>query len=113
MNLSTNTESNFWSKLKYAFDVEDETHQVFSDEEIKLLNKVADLINKKRLNTAAVMFLESVRPLNFIGSQAMVFLQPIVSFVISTKELDLLSKILEKRKSIPLLIELIEERENG
>jgi len=103
----------FWSKLKYAFSVEDEIHQTFSEEEMKLLNKVADLINKKRLNTPAVMFLESVRPLNFLGSQVMVFLQPIVSFVISTKELDLLSKILEKRKSIPLLIELIEKRENG
>lgn len=113
MNSSTNTKSNFWSKLKYAFNVEDETHQTFSEEEIKLLNKVADLINKKRLNTVAVMFLESVRPLNFFGSQIMTFLQPIVSFVISTKELDLLAKILEKRKSIPLLIELIEKKENG
>jgi hypothetical protein len=107
------TQNNFWSKLKYAFSTEDESSVKFSDEEIQLLNKIAGLIIKKRLGPVTVMFLESVRPLNFLGSQVMVFLQPIISFVISTKELDLLAKILEKRKSIPLLIELIEKKENG
>jgi hypothetical protein len=113
MNSSTNTKSNFWSKLKYAFTVEDETSITFSEEEMKLLNKVTDIIVKKRLTAVAVMFLESVRPLNFLGSQVIVFFQPIVNLIISTKELELLSKILEKRTSIPLLIELIEKRENG
>lgn len=112
VNSPINTKSNFWLKLKYAFSVEDETSSTFPDEEMQLLNKVANIIVKKRLAAAAVIFLESVRPLNFLGSQAMVFFQPIVSFVISTKELDLFAKILEKRKSIPLLIELIEKREN-
>lgn len=102
---------NFWTKLKYAFTIEDEAKQKFSEEEMALLNKVADIVIRKRLSAPAVMFLESVRPLNFLGSQAMVFFQPIVSLVVSTKEMELLAQILERRSSIPLFIELIEKRE--
>ena len=103
----------FWSKVKYAFHVEDESNQKFSEEELALLNKVADIVVRKRLTAPAMMFLESVRPLNFLGSQAMIFFQPIVSLVVSTKEVDLLAQILERRSSIPLFIELIEKRENS
>ena len=57
------------------------------------------------------MFLESIRPLNFLSSQVIVFFEPIVALAISTKELALFGQILEKRKSIPLLIDIIEEKE--
>jgi len=103
----------FWDKVKYAFQTEDESKTVFSEEETALLTKVADAVVRKRLTAPAVMFLESVRPLNFLSSQVMVFFQPIVSFVISAKEIDLLARILERRRSIPFLIELIEKREDS
>jgi hypothetical protein len=107
----SNVEQGFWAKVKYAFATEDESKQKFSEEETALLNKVADVVVRKRLTAPAVMFLESVRPLNFLSSQVMVFFQPIVSLVVSTKEIELLARILERRSSIPLFIELIEKRE--
>ncbi len=110
------TPQTFWSKLRYAFSIEDDSEDIqrrFSDEEIRLLDKVADGIVKRRLSSPALIFLESVRPLNFLSSQAIVFLQPIVGLIISKKEIDLLAKILEKRESIPLLIELIEKKEEA
>jgi hypothetical protein len=103
----------FWAKFKDAFQIEDESKTVFSEEETALLNKVADAVVRKRLTTPAVMFLESVRPLNFLGSQVMVFFQPIVSLAVSTKDMELLAQVLERRKSIPLLIEIIEKREDS
>ncbi|MDI6733555.1 MAG: hypothetical protein QME51_06290 [Planctomycetota bacterium] len=103
---------NLWAKMKYAFAIPDEKDQTFSDEEMLLLNKVADMVVKRQLTTPAVLFLESVRPLNFLGSQTMVFFQPIVGLLISTREMEMLSQILERRKSIPLLIELIEKKDN-
>jgi len=109
----SNVEHGFWDKVKYAFATEDESKQKFSEEEMGLLSKVADIVVRKRLTAPAMMFLESVRPLNFLGSQAMIFFQPIVSLVVSTKEVDLLAQILERRSSIPLFIELIEKRENS
>ncbi|MEW6025991.1 MAG: hypothetical protein AB1599_01670 [Planctomycetota bacterium] len=101
----------FWDKVKYAFQTEDESKTVFSDDEMTLLTKVADIVVRKRLTAPAVMFLESVRPLNFLSSQVMVFFQPIVSLAVSAKEVELLAQILERRRSIPLLIELIESKD--
>lgn len=109
--MMTDVKQGFWNKVKYAFQTEDESQTVFSEEETVLLNKVADAVVRKRLTAPAVMFLESVRPLNFLGSQVMVFLQPIVALAISTKDMELLARILERRKSIPFLIELIEKKE--
>ena len=103
----------FWAKVKYAFAVEHESFNHFSEEEINLLNKVADIVIKRRLASPALMFLESVRPLNFLGSQVIVFFEPIVAMVISTQELGMFAKILEKRKSIPLLIDIIEKKDDA
>ncbi|MBI5778180.1 MAG: hypothetical protein HZA49_01825 [Planctomycetes bacterium] len=110
--MMSDVKQGFWDKVRYAFATEDESKTVFSEEETALLNKVADAVVKRRLAAPALMFLESVRPLNFLSSQAMVFFQPIVSLAISTKEVELLAQILERRKSIPFLIELIEKRED-
>lgn len=101
----------FWDKVRYAFATEDEAKTVFSEEEQALLEKVAVMVVRKRLGAPALMFLESIRPLNFLGSQAMIFLQPIVSLAVSTKEMEILARILERRKSISFLIELIEKKE--
>lgn len=100
----------FKDKLRHAFSVEPKD-DAFTPEDIILLEKVARAVAKRQLATPAVMFLESVRPLNFLGSQAMVFFQPIVSMVISSAEFERFSRILEKRKSIPVLIDLIEKAE--
>ncbi|HDH99802.1 MAG TPA: hypothetical protein ENF74_02295, partial [Firmicutes bacterium] len=66
---------NLWAKLRSAFSVEEEE---LSEEELALVEKVARAVARRGLATPALMFLESVRPLNFIGSQAMIFLEPMV-----------------------------------
>lgn len=99
----------FMAALKNAFAVESDAN--FSQEELALLEKVAVMVARRQMATPAIMFLESVRPLNFIGSQAMTFFQPILGLLVNTKEFELLSRIFEKRKSIDILIELIERKE--
>jgi hypothetical protein len=100
----------FIDKLKHAFAV-DKDDAPFSDEDKALLGKIADAVVKRQMATPAIMFLESVRPLNFLGSQAIIFFQPVVNFVISTTELEKFAIILEKRSSIPYLIEVIENKD--
>lgn len=95
--------------LKHAFAVP--ADEDFNEEELKLLDRVADAVVKRQMTTPAIMFLESVRPLNFLGSQALIFLQPIVGLVISTAEMERVGQILERRKSIPVLIEMIEAKD--
>ncbi|MFQ6008563.1 MAG: hypothetical protein ACE5K8_06370, partial [Candidatus Zixiibacteriota bacterium] len=49
------------------------------------------------------------KPLNFIGSQAMVFFEPIVQSLFNFKDYDTFRSALEKRESIEILLLKIEE----
>ena len=60
------------------------------------------------MTVPAILFLESVKPLNFIGSQAMVFFEPIVQTVFNIKDYDTLRQALEKRQTIEILLLKIE-----
>lgn len=101
----------FLTGLKHAFAV-DSGEADFTPEDMALLQKIAGGVVKRQLATPAIMFLESVRPLNFLGSQTLIFFQPIVDMIISTTEMERFSRILERRKSIPILIDLIEKADN-
>lgn len=101
----------FIAGLKHAFAV-DSGETDFTPEDMALLQKIAGGVVKRQLATPAMMFLESVRPLNFLGSQVLIFFQPIVGMVISTTEMERFSQILERRSSISILIDLIEKADN-
>ena len=46
----------------------------------ELLERIAEWIAKRRLTAPAIIFLETHRPLSFVGSQAMIAATPVVSF---------------------------------
>lgn len=77
------------------------------EQDLALVEKLADFVIRRGMAEPAIMFLESVKPLNFIGSQAMVFFRPIVTTFFSPKDYERLTQILEKRASIDILIEKI------
>ena len=101
---------NLWAKLRSAFSVEEEE---LSEEELVLVEKVARAVARRGLATPALMFLESVRPLNFIGSQAMIFLEPMVRSVLPSKDYMKFAKILERREGLEALIRHIEKFSQG
>ena len=96
--------------LTHAFAVEDSQH-TFSVEDEVLLGRVANYIAARRMTVPAILFLESMRPLNFVGSQVMVFLQPILASFFSVQDYKHRADILEKRQSIDVLIHKIEGNE--
>ncbi len=96
--------------LKHAFAIEDFSDPLGS-EDIALLQRLANGIVRRNLAVPAIMFLESVRPLNFIGSQAMTFFNPIINCAIETRNFERMAVILERRSSVPLLIDMIEKSE--
>jgi hypothetical protein len=82
-----------------------------TDDERTLLDELADGIARRRLTPAAMFFLESVKPLGFVGSQMMVFLRPMISVIwTNPTRWDQLQAILEKRGSIELLLRRLEAR---
>ncbi len=95
--------------VAHAFAVKDPDH-VWSPEDLALLERIAGEIALRRMQAPAVLFLETVRPLNFVGSQAMVFLQPLVGAAFSTVQWERVARMLEQREVIELLIQRIEAR---
>ncbi len=80
-----------------------------SDEERELLDDLAVKISKRKMITPALFFLESVKPLGFISSQLMYFFRPMVqSLWTNPTTYDKVSKILERRGSLELLLRRIE-----
>ena len=43
------------------------------------LTRMAEEVIARRLTTPSIFFLEMMKPLNFVGSQAMIFFGPIIS----------------------------------
>lgn len=87
------------------------TEDELSEDERKLLDELADGIARRRLTSAAMFFLESMKPMGYVGSQMMIFLRPMVSVVWSNPmRWDQLQGILEKRGSIELLLRRLEAR---
>jgi hypothetical protein len=87
------------------------TDDDLTEDERKLLDDVADGIARRRLTPAAMFFLESVKPMGYVGSQMMIFLRPMISVVWSNPaRWDQLQQILEKRGSIELLLKRLEAR---
>ncbi len=95
--------------FKHAFATGGEK---LEDDDTALIRKLADFVVKRDMAIPAVMFLESVRPLNFVGSQSMVFFKPILSRFFSRYEYDRIASILEKREVVDLLINEIEKKSN-
>jgi len=96
--------------FKHAFSINAEK---LKDDEIALIEKLADYVVRRKMTLPAIMFLESVQPLNFIGNQAALFFKPILTHFFSSQEYNKLTNILEKRDAINTLIRQIEKRVKG
>lgn len=79
-----------------------------SAEDEALLAAVARRVARYRMEVPAILFLESVRPLNFVGSQAMVFFAPLVQALFAMPEYERFAKLLEDRENLERLARRIE-----
>ena len=83
--------------------------RILTDEDRELLASVAEKLRRKELTLPAVLFLESVRPLNFLASQAVHFFNPALSFFIGNwSRRERFAELLEERESVDYLIQLLE-----
>ena len=82
----------------------------FAPEETALLEKVSRLIVKQGMAVPALLFLESLEPLNFLGSQVLHGFRPLLELVCDATEMERLAAVLERRDSVPRLITLIQKQ---
>lgn len=95
--------------LRHAFATRLD-QEVFTVEDVALLERVADAVVKREMAAPATVFLESLGPMNFLGSQALQFFIPIVELAFNAQEVAQVAHLLERRDTIPRLIALIESR---
>ena len=79
----------------------------------EVLTRIAQKIVDLRLTPVAIVMLESGKPLSFVGSQLMVFFQPIVTAVFPFHQYDEVTALLEDRVNVEALIQKIEKLEDG
>ena len=82
---------------------------VVSEEAAAAVDRVARFVVRFGLTIPAILALESMRPLSFVGSQFMHVLSPSVSAVLSTSEWDAMAALLEDRRGMDYLIGHIEK----
>ncbi len=81
-----------------------------------LINKIAQKVVDLRLSPLAIVFLESSKPLTFLGNQLMIFMQPFYRAFFSYQEYEEIAVMLEDRNNIERLIcaiEHLEEERHG
>jgi hypothetical protein len=79
-------------------------------EDLALLERVAARVVELRLEVPAVLTLESVRPLSFVASQAMIFFQPLVQALLRFSDYRRFAALAERRDALEALTALIERR---
>jgi hypothetical protein len=77
----------------------------------EILDKIARKVIYWKMSVPAILFLESVKPLNYIGSQMMAFFEPFVQTVFSWKDYEEFREMMEHRGTIELLLQRIEKFE--
>ena len=79
------------------------------DERDRVIENVSRSIVKRGMETPAILFLEAHKPLAFFASQGLVVMSPFTAPFIGMDNVQIASKLIEKRENVELLILRIEE----
>jgi len=73
------------------------------------MSKIANEIVQRQLTVPAIIFLETIKPLSFLGNQVLIFANPIVSLIVQSGNYYKFVRMLEDRENIEKLTIAIEE----
>jgi hypothetical protein len=79
------------------------------EREAAIMEKIASKVVEWKMTVPAILFLESVKPLNYIGAQTMVFFEPFVQALFNFSEYDTFREMMERRENVERLLLKIEE----
>ena len=76
------------------------------------LEEIAQRIVREHMSSAAIAFFESIKPISFIGSQAMIVATPLVGGFIEPMRLEQYASLFGDREFLERLIQRIEDLES-
>jgi len=68
---------------------------------------------RHRMTVPAIFFLESVKPLSFVGSQALHFFEPMVNAFFQMRDYERFAILMERRENLEVLLVKIEARDDA
>ena len=95
--------------VRHAFAVAPDG-QPLSTDDVALLERVADAVLHRRMAAPTLLFLESMGPMNFLGSQALHFFTPLLDIVFPRRDIERVALLLERRDTFTRLAAIIESR---
>jgi len=95
--------------LKHAFAIDKKRDAAPSAEQTEAIDRVIREIHRRQMAVPASMLLETCRPLNYVGSQLLVFFSPVMKIVLGVQAQDAFAKFLEQRGSIDYLLHRLEQ----
>ena len=95
--------------LKHAFAIEPDKPVEPTDAQRAIIDRLFRQVIARGLTTPALIFLESVRPLNYVSSQTLHFFVPVLAVVADAQACRELADFLEHRGSVDYLCRRIEE----
>lgn len=84
-------------------------NEEFNEKDQTLFDRLAEFVVKRKMAAPAILFLESTKPLNFIGSQFLIVLGPLIKVFFNITEYDRIVELMEKRDNVERLICTIEK----
>lgn len=94
--------------LKHAFALSDGQPAEPSASQREAVDRILQEVVRRRMTVPAVMLLETCRPLNYVGSQLLVFFSPMMKIALGTQAQDDFARFLEQRGSIDYLLDRLE-----
>jgi hypothetical protein len=94
--------------LKHAFAIDDKKDAKPSPAQSEAIDRILNEVHRRGMALPASMALETCRPLNFVGSQLLVFFSPILKVTLGIQAQDDFARFLEKRGSIDYLLERLD-----
>ena len=95
--------------LRHAFAVAPDGRPLDA-EDVALLERVADAVVRRGMESPALLFLESMGPMNFLGSQALHFFTPLLDVVFPQRDIERIAQLLDRRDTLTRLATLIDSR---
>jgi hypothetical protein len=95
--------------IRHAFSLSP-LSTALSGEDIALLERIADVLVRRGMAAPAAVFLESMGPMSFLGSQALHMMAPIIDCAFNAKEVEQVARLLERRDTVSRLIAILETK---
>jgi len=83
--------------------------EISPEEANEMIEKIARFIVERHLAPAGILFIESVRPLNNIGSQFMYFLLPFAEIIFDSQKYQRFAMMIQNGENVKRLISRIDE----